>query len=136
MFTYESEQPKNMGPHGLGKRRIPANHRKELDLFPFIPGDPDDFSLRKVETEILIPKIMRDRAKTEKCIPEVQAFEECCKDSGIRMVYKCRSQNDGLKTCLAKWYKDEQFKAECRGLYLKQRSEYRRTGVKKGDEKK
>lgn len=76
---------------------------------------------------------MRDRAKTEKCIPEVAAFEACCKDSGIKMVLTCRDQNDCLKACLSKWYQNEEFKAECRGIYLKQRSEYRMTGIKKGD---
>lgn len=100
-----------------------------------LPGDPNDVTLRKVEEEILIPKIMRDRAKKEKCIPEVQEFEKCCKDSGIKMVYSCRSQNDCLKACLTKWYQNEEFKAECRNVYLTQRSEYRRTGIKKPNEK-
>lgn len=35
-------------------------------------GDPDDRSLRKVETEIMIPKIMREKAKTEKCTRQVE----------------------------------------------------------------
>lgn len=96
-----------------------------------ITGDPDDKTLRKVESEILIPKIMRDRAKAEKCIPQVQAFESCCKDSGVKMVWTCRKPNSELKECLTKWYKDEPFKDECKQIYLAERSEYRRTGVKK-----
>jgi len=36
------------------------------------PGDPDDRSLRKVEEQVLIPKIMRERAKAEKCVEEVK----------------------------------------------------------------
>lgn len=112
-----------------------TNHSIFLTQFHF-PGDPNDNTLRKVESEILIPKIMRDRAKSEKCIPEVGEFEKCCKDSGLKMVYSCRPQNDGLKACLTEWYKNEEFKAECRDIYLKQRSEYRRTGIKKAFEKK
>lgn len=50
------------------------------------PGDPEDRTLRKVEREVLVPKIMRDRAKKEKCVDEVAAFEECCKNSSVLMV--------------------------------------------------
>jgi hypothetical protein len=31
-------------------------------------------SLRKVEEQVLIPKIMRERAKTEKCVAEVKGI--------------------------------------------------------------
>ncbi|EDO63607.1 COX assembly mitochondrial protein homolog [Anopheles arabiensis] len=99
------------GPHGL--------------------GDPEDRRLRKVELEVLIPKIMRERAKTEKCIPEVKAFEDCCKGSGLFMVAKCQEQNDALKACSMEWYRNEQFKQECTEIYLAERSEFRRTGLPK-----
>ncbi|XP_050078744.1 COX assembly mitochondrial protein homolog [Anopheles maculipalpis] len=99
------------GPHGL--------------------GDPDDRRLRKVELEVLIPKIMRERAKTEKCLPEVKAFEDCCKDAGLFMVAKCQIQNDALKACSLEWYRNEQFKKECTEIYLAERSEFRRTGLPK-----
>uniref|UniRef100_A0A182W9P6 COX assembly mitochondrial protein n=1 Tax=Anopheles minimus TaxID=112268 RepID=A0A182W9P6_9DIPT len=99
------------GPHGL--------------------GDPDDRRLRKVELEVLIPKIMRERAKTEKCLTEVKAFEDCCKDAGLFMVAKCQVQNDALKACSLEWYRNEQFKKECTEIYLVERSEFRRTGIPK-----
>ncbi|XP_055859127.1 COX assembly mitochondrial protein homolog [Episyrphus balteatus] len=94
-------------------------------------GDPNDRSLRKVEVEVLIPKIMRDRAKAEHCLKEVKAFESCCRDNSLLMVINCRQQNDVLKTCLANWYSNEAFKAECKEIYLKERSEYRATGIPK-----
>ncbi|VEN50506.1 unnamed protein product [Callosobruchus maculatus] len=97
------------GPHGL--------------------GDPDDKSLRKVEVDVLIAKKMRDIAKTEKCVKEVQEFSDCCKDSGILMVLKCRKENDTLKKCLTHWYHDEEFKKRCTKEYLDERTEYRRTGI-------
>ncbi|XP_052897949.1 COX assembly mitochondrial protein homolog [Anopheles moucheti] len=99
------------GPHGL--------------------GDPEDRRLRKVELEVLIPKIMRERAKTEKCLTEVKAFEDCCKGSGLFMVAKCQEQNDALKACSLEWYRNEQFKKECTEIYLVERSEFRRTGLPK-----
>ncbi|XP_045522079.1 COX assembly mitochondrial protein homolog [Pieris brassicae] len=94
-------------------------------------GDPNDTSLRKVETEVLIPKLMREKAKAEKCVEEVSQFNECCKNSSILMVYKCRNENNTMKTCLGNWYKNEEFKKICTEEYLKERSEYRRTGSKK-----
>uniref|UniRef100_A0A182JNW1 TOG domain-containing protein n=1 Tax=Anopheles christyi TaxID=43041 RepID=A0A182JNW1_9DIPT len=93
--------------------------------------DPEDRRLRKVELEVLIPKIMRERAKTEKCIAEVKAFEDCCKGSGLFMVAKCQEQNDALKACSMEWYRNEQFKKECTEIYLAERGEFRRTGLPK-----
>ncbi|KAI8125470.1 COX assembly mitochondrial protein like protein [Lucilia cuprina] len=98
---------------------------------PHGKGDPNDLSLRKVEIEVLIPKIMRDRAKETHCSNEVKAFESCCKDQGILMVATCRKQNSALKECLANWYRNETFKEECKQIYLQERSEYRRTGIPK-----
>lgn len=98
-------------------------------FFCRILGDPNDRTLRKVEVEVMIPKLMRDRAKETKCVDEVKAFTECCKSSSILMVVKCRTQNSALKDCLANWYKDEGFKKECTEEYLALRSEFRRTGI-------
>ncbi|XP_064090413.1 COX assembly mitochondrial protein homolog [Macrobrachium nipponense] len=97
------------GPHGL--------------------GDPDDKSLRKVELEVMIPKKMRDIARAEKCSKEVEEFTLCCKDSKLSMFYTCRKENTALWGCLEKWYKDEEFKEQCKIEYLAERSEYRRTGM-------
>ncbi|EDW03699.1 COX assembly mitochondrial protein homolog [Drosophila grimshawi] len=94
-------------------------------------GDPNDTKLRNVEREVLIPKIMRDRAKVEHCAKEVADFEECCKSSSIFMVATCRKQNSALRDCLAHWYQDETFKAECKAIYLQERADYRSTGIPK-----
>lgn len=87
--------------------------------------------MRKVEVEVVIPKLMREKAKTEKCIKEVEDFNKCCKASSLFMVFKCRDENSALKSCMAKWYNDEKFKNVCTEEYLQQRSEYRKTGIKK-----
>lgn len=97
--------------------------------FPKFLGDPEDRTLRKVELDVLIPKIMREKAKAEKCVDEVKAFETCCKENSILMVAFCRKQNETLRTCLGNWYEDEAFKKECTEIYLKERSEFRRTGI-------
>jgi len=98
------------GPHGL--------------------GDPADVTLRRVEVEVLIPKIMRDRARTDKCAPICGEFSKCAKEAGLSVVYKCRAQNEQMRTCLTHWYEDAAFRQECTQLYLQDRSEYRATGVK------
>ena len=45
------------------------------------------------------------------------------------MVITCRKQNNALRNCLTKWYQDEEFKTICKEEYLKERSEFRRTGI-------
>ncbi|XP_001606994.1 COX assembly mitochondrial protein homolog [Nasonia vitripennis] len=104
---------------------------KKLGGGPHGLGDPDDLSMRKVEKDILVAKVVRDRTRDEKCVPEVAAFNECCKESKYLMVFTCRKQNAELKECLTRWYKDEDFWEECKQQYLKERSDFRRTGEPK-----
>uniref|UniRef100_A0A1B6LSN2 COX assembly mitochondrial protein n=1 Tax=Graphocephala atropunctata TaxID=36148 RepID=A0A1B6LSN2_9HEMI len=100
---------RSKGPHGL--------------------GDPDDTHLRKVEEQVLIPKMVRERSRAEKCIQEVQAFAKCGKANGLAMVLNCRVENDLMKSCLTKWFLDEEFREDCKTKYLQERAEYRRTGL-------
>lgn len=74
---------------------------------------------------------MREKAKVEKCNKEVMEFEKCCKDSSLLMVVKCRNENSALKDCLTHWYQNDEFRSLCTEQYLKERSEYRNSGVKK-----
>ncbi|XP_011899401.1 PREDICTED: COX assembly mitochondrial protein homolog [Cercocebus atys] len=84
--------------------------------------------LRHVEKDILIPKIMREKAK-ERCSEQVQDFTKCCKNSGVLMVVKCRKENSALKECLTAYYNDPAFHEECKMEYLKEREEFRKTGI-------
>lgn len=72
---------------------------------------------------------MRDLAKKEKCTKEVECFENCAKTNNLMMVFNCRKENNALKECQATWYRNEEFIGECTEIYLKQRAEYRRTGL-------
>ncbi|XP_011504775.1 PREDICTED: COX assembly mitochondrial protein homolog [Ceratosolen solmsi marchali] len=94
-------------------------------------GDPDDRFLRKVEKDVLVAQIVRNKAREEKCVPEVAAFEKCCIEYKYAMVFKCQNVNTILKDCLIKWYNDKEFWNECTEYYIKERSEYRRTGEPK-----
>ncbi|XP_014781208.1 COX assembly mitochondrial protein homolog isoform X2 [Octopus bimaculoides] len=98
---------------------------------PFGLGDPDDLTLRKVEKEILIPQKMKEIAKREHCSTEVQSFGECAKQAGLLLTFQCRDKANLLHTCLSNMYKKEEFVERCTQEYLKDRTEYRRTGKKK-----
>ncbi|XP_072879755.1 COX assembly mitochondrial protein homolog isoform X1 [Chlorocebus sabaeus] len=84
--------------------------------------------LRHVEKDVLIPKIMREKAK-ERCSEQVQDFTKCCKNSGVLMVVKCQKENSALKECLTAYYNDPAFHEECKMEYLKEREEFRKTGI-------
>ncbi|KAM3873456.1 COX assembly mitochondrial protein homolog [Diretmus argenteus] len=84
--------------------------------------------LRHVETDVLIPKMMRDKAR-ELCAEKVEAFNHCCKDSGVLMVFKCREENSALKECLTLHYTDKAFFEECKQEYIQEKLEYERTGI-------
>merc|ERR1711942_203705 len=99
------------GPHGL--------------------GDPDDKTLRKVEREVLVPKVMRRLAQTELCFKEMKAFHECCEREQLMMGFKCKPENKNMQDCLIGWFKNEEFRQKCTEIYLEERSEYRRTGLTK-----
>ncbi|KAM9601143.1 COX assembly mitochondrial protein homolog isoform 3-T4 [Trichechus inunguis] len=71
---------------------------------------------------------MREKAR-ERCSEQVQDFTRCCKDSGILMVVKCRKENSALKDCLTAYYNDPAFYEECKMEYLKEREEFRKTGI-------
>ncbi|XP_015191239.1 PREDICTED: COX assembly mitochondrial protein homolog [Polistes dominula] len=101
----------SLGPHGI--------------------GDPNDTSLRKVEINVLIPQIMRDRAKEEKCFLEVEEFKKCCQENNMSFVFNCKNENNKLKHCLEQWYNNKDFQEECKQMYLQERSEFRRTNVPK-----
>lgn len=84
----------------------------------------------------MVPKKMRDKARDEKCNQEVKNFTECCKNNSVFMVITCRKQNSALKDCLTKWYQDEDFQAECKKEYLEERSEFRKTGIRRKDQQR
>ncbi|XP_067665949.1 COX assembly mitochondrial protein homolog [Haliotis asinina] len=93
-------------------------------------GDPDDKSLRKAEKEIVIPQKMKAKAKKEQCAEQVKEFGICAKEAGLLLPFKCRKQAKQMHICLSTAYADQAFIDECTQEYLKERSEYRRTGVK------
>lgn len=99
------------GPHGL--------------------GDPDDRRLRKVEEEIMVPKVMRRIAQLEVCVDQMKLFNDCYLDHPFLFSFKCKEQNNVMKDCLIGAFSNEQFRNKCTEIYLAERAEYRRTGLQK-----
>lgn len=114
-------------------RNLPKFHNKGG---PHDLGDPDDQRIRNVEREVLIPMKMREKAKAEKCFDLVSSFQDCCSQNSLLMVVYCRKENTAMKDCMQKWYTNEEFRKECEEEYLRERSEYRRTGIKTKETKK
>ncbi|XP_040022398.1 COX assembly mitochondrial protein homolog [Gasterosteus aculeatus] len=88
----------------------------------------EEIHLRHVEKDVLIPKMMREKAK-ERCAEKVDAFNHCCKDSGFLMAFKCREQNAALKECLTIHYRDPVFYEQCKQEYIQEKLEFQRTGI-------
>ena len=61
--------------------------------------------LRHVEKDVLIPKIMREKAR-ERCSEQVEYSTKCYKVSGILMAVKCQKENSALQECLTTYYND------------------------------
>ncbi|XP_043113641.1 COX assembly mitochondrial protein homolog [Puntigrus tetrazona] len=92
------------------------------------PSKAEEPELRHVEKDVLIPKLMREKAK-ERCSEHVHEFNRCCKDTGFLMVFKCQEENAALKQCLTQHYQDPAFFDECKREYLREKVEYQQTGI-------
>ena len=46
------------------------------------------------------------------------------------MTFKCRKELNAMKSCMERWYTDEQFKQECTRMYLKKRRDFRIERIK------
>ncbi|KAM4580086.1 COX assembly mitochondrial protein homolog [Odontesthes bonariensis] len=88
----------------------------------------EEIQLRHVEKDVLIPKMMREKAR-ERCVEKVEAFNHCCKDAGFFMVFKCREENSALKECLTVHYQDPAFFEECKKQYIQEKQEFEKTGI-------
>eukprot|EP00794_Sanderia_malayensis_P012238 gene12238-13499_t len=68
----------------------------EREIAPWAQGE----QLRKVERDVLVPKIMRERAKI-RCKEYVDEFTKCAKGRTISVVLHCMKENDAMKNCIA-----------------------------------
>ncbi|XP_072021858.1 COX assembly mitochondrial protein homolog [Amphiura filiformis] len=88
----------------------------------------DDNYLRKVEINTLIPKRMREKAR-QSCTQYEDEYLECCRNHKVLLFWKCRPQNKAFNECLIKQYEDPKLRESCTDQYLKDRSQFRHTGI-------
>jgi len=89
-------------------------------------------NLRHVEKEVLIPKIVREKAKA-KCDDFVKAFTQCAKGRTVSIAWACRKENQAMKDCMTSYYQDKDFFEECKKEYLKKREDYQMNYVQSGN---
>ena len=104
---------------------------KERHVAPWADGD----NLRVVEKEVLIPKIMKEKAKV-KCAEYVDAFVECSKGRTLSMLWACREATTQMQNCLSEKYHDPAFFEECKEIYLKERETFQSEFVETGKTKR
>eukprot|EP00038_Savillea_parva_P006660 m.165095 g.165095 ORF g.165095 m.165095 type:complete len:127 (-) comp12511_c0_seq1:148-528(-) len=83
--------------------------------------DPDD-NLRKVEIDVVIPKMMKKEA-IKRCDTVVKQFTECCKGRTISIMWACREANEALDVCLRNNLTDDDFLREKKN-FIKLRAEH------------
>ncbi|KAM7427715.1 Mitochondrial aspartate/glutamate carrier protein [Porites harrisoni] len=105
----------------------PATSDVSEEIPPWARGN----HLRYVEKEVLIPKIVRERAKA-KCDDLVKAFTQCAKSRTVSVVWACRKENQAMKDCMTHYYQDKDFVEECKEEYLKRREDFQKQYAQSG----
>lgn len=59
----------------------------------------------------------------------MRAYGECAKREQLMLPFRCREVAEEMRQCLQGWYDKPEFQQEAREEYLKDRAEYRRTGI-------
>lgn len=93
-------------------------------------GDPNFRGMSKMEEDPLVTQRMRDIARTQMCDSHASAYNKCGGEQGMKAVYNCRQELNGLTGCLEKWFYDTNFKERVTLEYLNERSHFRETGIK------
>ncbi|VDK82538.1 unnamed protein product [Litomosoides sigmodontis] len=84
-------------------------------------GDPNDRSLRRVEADVSIPERMNERIQKVECHEPLEGLTRCLKKEGSFIgMRKCQKELER--------FNDPWFRQKITDEYIKERSEYRRTG--------
>ncbi|XP_018644279.1 hypothetical protein Smp_061580.1 [Schistosoma mansoni] len=92
-------------------------------------GDPESNEITKVEEESFIPALMHDRLRTKQCAELWDEWSNCTKTYYWAAIYICKTDFHKALECNKKYLQDPEFLEETKALYLKMRSNYRRTGL-------
>ncbi|RTG81448.1 COX assembly mitochondrial protein 1 [Schistosoma bovis] len=92
-------------------------------------GDPESKEITKVEEESIIPALMQDRLRTKQCAKLWDEWSNCTQKYYWAAMYICKTDFHKALECNKRYLQDPQFFEEMKNLYLKMRSNYRRTGL-------
>lgn len=84
--------------------------------------------LRKVETEVLIPRYLEYKITHELCSEEAKRFAECSRAAGFKVITDCRPLRKDFEDCTNRWWNDEELKKQVKDEYLSKRKKFRDTG--------
>uniref|UniRef100_A0A3Q3KF96 Uncharacterized protein n=1 Tax=Monopterus albus TaxID=43700 RepID=A0A3Q3KF96_MONAL len=97
--------------------------------FSFPPASSEEIHLRHVEKDVLIPKLMREKARV-RCAEKVEGvyfyFCHILLKLGLVLITKCNQATLFLSSTS---YKDPTFFEECKQEYIKEKLEFERTGI-------
>lgn len=85
--------------------------------------------LRKIEKNVLIPRLAEKKINNELCHEEKKLFSDCAKREGFKVVTNCRDPLKLYEVCSNKLWRDEQFWKQMEKEYLEKRQRYQDTGV-------
>lgn len=84
--------------------------------------------LRKLEKDVLIPRLMEYKISHELCHDESKEFADCARESGPKVVINCRGVLKKYEECSNRWFRDENFRKETEQEYIDKRRKFRETG--------
>ncbi|KAL3990192.1 Cytochrome c oxidase biogenesis protein Cmc1 like family protein [Acanthocheilonema viteae] len=92
-------------------------------------GDPNDRSLRRLEADVLIPDRMNERIQRVECREPLEGLARCFRKEGnVIGIRKCQKELKRYEECQLAKFNDPWFRQQITDEYIKERSEYRRTG--------
>ncbi|KAF7638716.1 COX assembly mitochondrial protein [Meloidogyne graminicola] len=111
---------------------------------PLNLGDPEDRQaifciethifrfLRKYEENVIIPDIIAKRIEKQECRETFMKFVECMRvDGALTGTHNCRPFYKEFQNCKVKKFRDPELRKEITEEFIKERSEFRKTGLDK-----
>ena len=98
----------------------------------------DDPTLRRVEKDVVIPKLMRDQARLVDCVEEVKVFNNCVKNykKGYEKYIafmKCKPESNAMLKCMNDLFVDYDYYLKCKEMFLKEKRILLLTNMEKKD---
>jgi len=98
----------------------------------------DDPTLRRVEKDVVIPKLMRDQARLVDCAEEVKIFHSCVnkyKKGYERYLtfINCKPESNAMLKCMNELFVDYDYYLKCKAMFVKEKRLFDLTKMEKKD---